>query len=39
MRYKQYKNEKEFWDEKELFEELPFYNASVEKPYINVLIT
>ena len=29
-----------FWDEKEvkkLFQELPFYNASVEKPYIKHL--
>ena len=29
-----------FWDEKEaksLFEELPFYNTSIEKPYIKYL--
>ena len=38
MKYRPYKNE--FWDEKEtkrLFQELPFYNTFIEKPYIKRL--
>ena len=35
MKYKQYKNE--FLEGKTLFQELPLYNASIEKPYIKRL--
>ena len=38
MKYKQYKNEfLEGKRSKRLFQELPFYNASIEKPYIKRL--